>query len=180
MHVHTNTGTLPETAGFFSPACSSPQGVGQHVALGRRAGIHGQRVVNGQLAEAARERGLGRNREHPTCARTRPRPRRAAPRSWRQANFFFSRTFFCQAAVKQGETRDRSLRARRPTGIGQDIALQRRAGVRVANVGGELAEARSERSLRCDCEHLPPPAPGRRASAGKPPPPLPSGRQLLQ
>ena len=63
--------------------------------------------------------------------------------------------------MKQGETRDRSLRARRPTGVGQDIALQRRAGVRVANVGGELAEARSERSLRCDCEHLPPPAPVR-------------------
>ena len=62
--------------------------------------------------------------------------------------------------MKQGETRDRSLRARRPTGVGQDIAL-RRAGVRVANVGGELAEARSERSLRCDCEHLPPPAPVR-------------------
>ena len=73
----------------------------------------------------------------------------------------FSRTFFRQAAVKQGETRDRSLRARRPTGVRQDIALQRRAGVRVANVGGELAEARSERSLRCDCEHLPPPAPVR-------------------
>ena len=63
--------------------------------------------------------------------------------------------------MKQGETRDRSLRARRPTGVGQDIALQRRAGVRVANVGEELAEARSERSLRCDCEHLPPPAPVR-------------------
>ena len=74
---------------------------------------------------------------------------------------FFSRTFFRQAAVKQDETRDRSLRARRPTGVGQDIALQRRAGVRVANVGGELAEARSERSLRCDCEYLPPPAPVR-------------------
>ena len=73
----------------------------------------------------------------------------------------FFRTFFRQAAVKQGETRDRSLRARRPTGVGQDIALQRRAGVRVANVGGELAEACSERSLRCDCEHLPPPAPVR-------------------
>ena len=63
--------------------------------------------------------------------------------------------------MKQGETHDRSLRARRPTGVGQDIALQRRAGVRVANVGGELAEARSERSLRCDFEHLPPPAPVR-------------------
>ena len=75
--------------------------------------------------------------------------------------FFSPRTFFRQAAVKQGETRDQSLRARRPTGVGQDIALQRRAGVRVANVGGELAEARSERSLRCDCEHLPPPAPVR-------------------
>ena len=74
---------------------------------------------------------------------------------------FFFWTFFRQAAVKQGETRDRSLRARRPTGVGQDIALQRRAGVRVANVGGELAGARSERSLRCDCEHLPPPAPVR-------------------
>ena len=68
--------------------------------------------------------------------------------------FHFFRTFF-------RETRDRSLRARRPTGVGQDIALQRRAGVRVANVGGELAGARSERSLRCDCEHLPPPAPVR-------------------
>ena len=74
---------------------------------------------------------------------------------------FFPRTFFRQAAVKQGEARDRSLRARRPTGVRQDIALQRRAGVRVANVGGELAEARSKRSLRCDCEHLPPPAPVR-------------------
>ena len=50
-----------------------------------------------------------------------------------------------------------SLHARRSTGVGQDIALQRRAGVRVANVGGELAEARSERSLRCGCEYLPPP-----------------------
>ena len=63
--------------------------------------------------------------------------------------------------MKQGETRDRSLRAQRPTGVGQEIALQRRAGGRVANVGGELAEARSERSLRCDCEHLPPPTPVR-------------------
>ena len=79
----------------------------------------------------------------------------------RQTLLFFCRTFFRQAAVKQGETRDRSLRARRPTGVGQDIPLQRRAGVRVANVGGELAEARSERSLRCDCKHLPPPAPVR-------------------
>ena len=57
--------------------------------------------------------------------------------------FFPLRTFFRQAAVKHGETRDRSLRARRPRGVGQDIALQRRAGVRVA-------KARSERSLRCD------------------------------
>ena len=87
--------------------------------------------------------------------------RRLVARTLAQLYVFFSRTFFRQAAVKQGETRDRSLRARRPTGDGQDIALQRRAGVRVANVGGELAKARSERSLRCDCEHLPPPAPVR-------------------
>ena len=61
---------------------------------------------------------------------------------WRTCTspYFFLRTFFRQAAVKQGETHDRSLRARRPTGVRQDIALQRRAGVRVANVGGELAE----------------------------------------
>ena len=75
-------------------------------------------------------------------------------RGSRASRSIFFRTFFRQAAVKQGETRDRSLRARRPTGVRQDIALQRRAGVRVANVGGELAEARSERSLRCDCEQL--------------------------
>ena len=56
-----------------------PAGVGRHVALGRRAGIHGQRAVDGQLAEAARERGLGRNREHlPPPARVRGRDR--APR----------------------------------------------------------------------------------------------------
>ena len=42
--------------------------------------------------------------------------------------FFCTRTFFRQAAVKQGETRDRSLRAGRTTGVGQDIALQRRGG----------------------------------------------------
>ena len=93
-----------------------PAGVGQHVALGRRAGIHGQRAVDGQLAETARERGLGRNREHlPPPARERGRDRAALRRGAGE-----SPGHFCRKASASSPQRP-------PTSAAKTMRRQRRA-----------------------------------------------------